>query len=144
MAAKLAGNEENIPFLKAYNLLYQGKYEEAEKLAKTELENIEEDHLMENSYYQFLTKLFYKKGDFEKGEFYERKSDSIEILMDREDLNQYNTEAEKKYQTLQKDSQIKTQTAQLQQRRLLNYLLAGIAFAALFIGILVYRNLRHR
>ena len=144
MAAKLAGNEENIPFLKGYNLLYQGKYEEAEKLAKTELENIEEDHLMENSYYQFLTKLFYKKGDFEKGEFYERKSDSIEILMDREDLNQYNTEAEKKYQTLQKDSQIKTQTAQLQQRRLLNYLLAGIAFAALFIGILVYRNLRHR
>lgn len=144
MGEKIASNEEGVPFLKAYNYFYQNRYNEAEAIANDQLKLIEDDHFMKNSYYELLVKMYYAKGDYVKGEMYERKSDSIENIISKEDLNSFEVDANKKYQTAKKDSQIKEQTAKLEQRRLLNYLFAATVLAILLIGFLIYRNLKHR
>lgn len=144
MGEKIASNEEGIPFLKAYNYFYHNQYSEAEHIANDQLNHLEDDHFMKNSYYELLIKMSYAKGDFSKGEMYERKSDSIENIISKEDLNRFEVDANKKYETAKKDSQIKEQMAKLEHRRLLNYLFAGTVLGILLIGFLIYRNLKHR
>ncbi len=144
MGKKIASNEEGIPFLKAYNHFYQNRYGDAERIAFDQLGSLEDDHFMKNSYYELLIKMSYAEGDFSKGEMYERKSDSIENIISNEDLNSFEVDVNKKYQTAKKDLQIKEQNAKLENRRLLNYIFAGTVFGILLFGFLMYRNLKHR
>lgn len=144
MGKKIASNEEGIPFLKAYNHFYQNRYNDAENIANDQLKELGDDHFMKNSYYELLVKMSYARGDFTEGERYERKSDSIENIISKEDLNSFEIDAGKKYQTAKKDLQIKEQKAKLENRRLLNYIFAGTVLGIVSIGFLVYRNLKHR
>jgi signal transduction histidine kinase len=54
------------------------------------------------------------------------------------------TELEKKYETEKKDKQIKLQQAQLQNRRILNYVLIGAGITLLVISLLSYRNYKQK
>lgn len=144
MGKKVASNEEGLPYLKAYNYFFSGQYANAEAIANEQLDVLGDDQFMKNSYYELLVKMNYTQGDFAKAEMYERKSDSIEVIITNEDLNRFEVDAGKKYQTAKKDAQIKAQTAKLEYRRLLNFILAGVALVVLLIGFLIYRNLRHR
>jgi two-component system, NarL family, sensor kinase len=64
-------------------------------------------------------------------------------LQKRNNLKQVN-ELEAKYQTQKKETMLIAQQAKIQQKNILNYVLAGSALLLILISVLTYRNYRHK
>lgn len=97
---------------------------------KDELKNI----------YTVLSYIAAKEGDFKTSLWAKQKYDSIQEALLNEQVIKSTTELEKKYQSEKKDKQIILQKAQLQKRRILNYVLIGSAAVLLILSLLAYRN----
>lgn len=133
-----------IPFLKSYNLLFQQKFNLAEEIALNNIGNKDNDLSLQSSYYILLSQISYVKKDFKKAQQYVAKSDSIQNIITKEDLNQFEINANKKYETQKKEAQIKLQESQIKQKNIFNYSLLISTVALLAILFLAYRNFDHR
>lgn len=140
----LKSDKNLIPFLKSYNLLYQQKFNLAEEIAINNVGNKDNDLDFQYSYYILLSQIGYVKKDFKKAQQYVAKSDSIQNIITREDLNQFEINANKKYETQKKEAQIKLQESKIKQKNIFNYSLLISTVALLLILILTYRNFSHR
>ena len=128
----------------AYNHILNKQYQtaEAELLAAEYISiNNKSDNTdaLENIYLS-LAKINYAQEDFQKGNFYDSKWDSLYRGAQRERLSEFALELEEKYGAEAKASQIKIQQVELRQKTNLNYVLASMAFLILVISLLLYRN----
>lgn len=133
-----------LPLLNGYSLLFDLNYSNAEKVALSGLPGAQKNEQLLIQLYDLLVKINYAKADFSRGEWYENKSDSIQEVLNKEDLAGYEIEFDKKYQSEKKDSQIKLQQASIKQKSTLNYILIGGAASLLLISLLGYRNYKHK
>ena len=96
---------------------------------KDELKNI----------YTILSYIEAKDGNFKTSVWAKQQSDSIQEALLNEQVIKNTTELGKKYESENKDNQIKLQQAELKNRRVLNYYLFGAAAGILFISLFLYR-----
>lgn len=103
-----------------------------------------EDPVQKRSYYEAMHRLMAATGRYKEAysyfETYHALNDSI---LNSERTKQF-SEREARYQSEKKDTQIRSQNASLQQKNKLNILFAGIMTALLVIGLLAYRNYKHK
>lgn len=111
----------------------------AENLA---LRNDMKSHLL--LIYPELAQINKKIKNYELAYGYLEKHYQLNDSISSNDLQKQLQDLDTKYQTVRKDSQIKQQETKLKNRRLLNYIFAGIVFISILVGFLVYRNLNHR
>ncbi|WP_234110531.1 sensor histidine kinase [Chryseobacterium sp. R2A-55] len=134
----------NLPYYEASNFLYQNKYEEAENTALKGISKVKDDHEIVQNLYNVISKINFAKRDYKKAQKYKLKSDSVQNIIDKENLSDFETELSKKYETQKKDSQIKLQESKIKNKNIFNYILLGSAFALLTILLLTYRNYSQR
>ncbi len=96
------------------------------------------------SIYTVLSYITARDGDFITSLWAKQKTDSIQESLLNEQVIKSTSELEKKYESEKKDTQLKLQKAQLQQKSILNYVLFGSAFTILLISLLAYRTYRQK
>lgn len=133
-----------LPVFKAYAALYGNKFSEAKDLALHSLTDIKDDHELTQRLYNVLIHVNYAKHDYAEARKFQYKSDSIQVILDNEDLSDFETELSKKYETEKKESLIQLQQTQIRQKNIINYLLIAGTIALLFLLLLFYRNYHHR
>src|SRR5690606_32251623 len=94
--------------------------------------------------YSTLSTIKAAQHDFKAASFYDQKWDDLSQSLQEQELSEYAMELETKYETEQKDNQLKWQEAKIKQKNILNYILFGSAGALLVISLLAYRNYRHK
>jgi two-component system NarL family sensor kinase len=94
--------------------------------------------------YKLLADISYASQDLKAAKEYNILTDQLQDSINNDNLQKVTAEYEKKYESRKKDSQIKEQQIILKNRRVLNYLLIGIALALLIIIGLAFRNHKHR
>ncbi len=99
--------------------------------------------VMVNSY-SVLSSIAARDADFPGYVTAKNKTDSIYEVVLNAEVVKSSADLEKKYETEKKDSQIKLQHAQLQQKNILNYILIGSAFIILLISLLTYRTYKQK
>ncbi|MEO5980055.1 MAG: sensor histidine kinase [Chryseolinea sp.] len=133
-----------------YNL---NELKTAEEFALRSLDIDEKNNLSKEkrSVYNLLSLIYFKKKEYEKAYQYsklyvaqnkllnEEEQKAIVLELDRKYLN---AEQEKKIVQLQDDKEI--QRLSLNQRSLINYVLIGSLVGLVTLGLLAYRNFRHR
>jgi len=132
-----------LPIFNANKYLYDNNYSEAEAIALKGLATTDDNELIQ-ILFNTLTNINYAKRDYAKAQYYQLKSDSIQVILNKEDLTDFEAELSKKYQTEKNENQIKLQQAKLRQKNILNFVLSGGAVALLIILLLFYRNYNHR
>jgi len=98
---------------------------------------------LKNSY-TILSYIAAKDGDYKTSLLAKNKADSIGEIFINESILRNSTEIEKKYESEKKDSQIKLQKAQLEQKNILNWVLIGSAITLFIFSFLVYRNYKQK
>lgn len=144
----------NAPFAKsdlsrlneyiAYDYLYSDKFDEAEKEANKGLELTKNDNERQQILFKLICLINFAKHNYAKGKEYQLKSDSIQVILDKEDLSDFEANLDKKYQTEKKENQIQLQQAQIKNKNILNYIAFGSVIGLLTILFLTYRNYSHR
>ncbi len=121
-------------------------YKTAEKYGDSANVLIKKNNFREQKLRQLLfqSKLAYAMQNPKKGNEYSKDYEAFRDSLLNENLQKITTDFEKKYESAQKDSQIKEQAAKLKNRSLLNYIFAAMVAAILLIAFLIYRNLKHR
>lgn len=147
--SKQFGSEEGMSHAYwGFGEIYLNKkdYKTAEKYGDSANVLIKKNNFREQRLRQLLfqSKLAYAMQNPEKGNEYSKDYEAFRDSLLNENLQKITTDFEKKYETAQKDSQIKEQAAKLKNRSLLNYIFAAMVSAILLIGFLIYRNLKHR
>lgn len=132
-----------LPIFNAEKYLYDNNYPKAEEIALKGLSETDDNELVQKIF-NTLTNINYAKQDYSKAQYFKLKSDSIQVILNKEDLTDFEAELSKKYQMEKKEAQIKLQQAEIRQKNILNYLLSGGAVALLIILLLFYRNYNHR
>ncbi|MBI5856998.1 MAG: sensor histidine kinase [Sphingobacteriales bacterium] len=130
----------------AYANLFNGNMEKARIDIQEALDIATKDTLrdeLKNSY-AVLSYIAARDGDYATSVRAKKKTDSIQEAILNEQVIKSTTELEKKYESEKKDQQIILQEAQLQKRRVLNYVLIGSAAVLLIISLLTYRNYRQK
>ena len=94
--------------------------------------------------YSVLSYIAAGEGDVKTSRWAKLKYDSIEQALLNEQVIKTTTELEKKYESEKKDKQIILQQAQLQKRKIMNYILIGSAAIIVIISLLIYRNYRQK
>lgn len=95
-------------------------------------------------YFDATRQLMFAEGRYKEAySFYENYIAANDSILNGERTRQFN-EREAKYQSEEKDNQIKLQQASLTQKNTINYVLASAALALLTIGMLIVRNYRHQ
>lgn len=94
--------------------------------------------------YQSYSKFYFLQNKFKAAEDYSYKYDSLTSAANLKELNFYIEDLEKKYETSEKENQIKLQQVQLRQKSNLIYFLAIGALGILSISFLIVRNSRNR
>lgn len=124
----------------------RNQYPLAEKYLSAARDHYEasEDPEEQQSYYEAMRELAYKTGNYKAaydyGEKYQAISDSIVQSARAKEF----AEREMRYETDKKETQIRLQQSQLEQHKLINYLLVGGLVALALILFLSYRNYRNR
>lgn len=118
----------------------------AKKYIKEALDIATKDSLKDElkNIYTVLSFIAARDGDFKTSLWAKQQYDSIQDALLNEQVIKSTTELEKKYESEKKDKQILLQKAQLQRRRVLNYVLIGSAATLLIISLLSYRNYRQK
>lgn len=91
-----------------------------------------------------LSSIAYAMQDEAKGFYYFNQYQSLNDSIVNETVTHASVEMEQKFETAQKEAQIKLQHSQLKQKTILNYLLIGGAIALFMIGLLYYRNYNNK
>lgn len=94
--------------------------------------------------YQSYSKFYFLQNNIKAAEDYSYKFDSLTSAANLKELNFYIEDLEKKYETGEKENQIKLQQVQLRQKSNLIYFLVMGAVGVLSISILIIRNSRNR
>jgi len=94
--------------------------------------------------YQSYSKFYFLQNNIKAAEDYSYKYDSLTSAANLKELNFYIEDLEKKYETSEKENQIKLQQVQLRQKSNLIYFLAIGALGILSISFLIVRNSRNR
>lgn len=94
--------------------------------------------------YPVLSSLYYALQDGSKGYYYFSQYESLSDSILNESITKNTIQAEKKFETERKETQIKLQEAQLRQKSNLIYFLMAGTIALLVISLLTYRNYKHR
>ena len=103
-----------------------------------------EDPSQKRSYYDVMHQLMAATGKYKEAyRYYETYHALNDTVLNSERTKQF-SEIEARYQSEKKDAQIKLQNVSLKQKKTLNVLLAGIVLALLIIGMLAYRNYKHK
>ncbi|MGC4039451.1 MAG: histidine kinase [Flavobacterium sp.] len=133
-----------LPIFNASKYLFENNYSKAEDIMLKGLSKVADDEELIQSFYNTLTNINYAKHDFTRAQKFQLKSDSIQVILNKQDLTDFEAELSKKYETEKKENQIKLQQAELKQKNTLNYFLIGGTVALLLILLLFYRNYNHR
>lgn len=126
----------------AQNLIVQGKYGAAKQLLLQALPVFEKENSKENqlSTYKLLTNIYHHTLQPDSADYYFEKYIALDGELVNTGVNRTTAELEKKYQTLQKDSEILRQKSELFRRNAALATLGGV----LLFGMGYYRNYRHR
>jgi two-component system NarL family sensor kinase len=94
-------------------------------------------------YFDVMRQLMFAEGRYKEAySFLANYVDANDSIMNGERTRQFN-EREARYQSEKKDDQIKLQQGSIDQKSIINYLLASAALDLLTIGMLIVRNYRH-
>jgi two-component system, NarL family, sensor kinase len=104
---------------------------------------------LDNKEYQmkaakWISDIYLAKNDLNNYDKYNNIADSLETIIDKDDLTEKIEEINTKYETEKKETQIKLQTAEIKQKTTNNYLLIGGLSTLAIISLLGYRNYRSR
>lgn len=103
-----------------------------------------EDPEEQREYFDVMQQLSYGKGDFKQAYDYLQKFQAVnDTILNGERTRQF-SEREARYQSEVKDAQIAANNASIKQKNLWNILLGGSLAALVVIGLLGYRNYRHK
>ena len=94
--------------------------------------------------YKLLADISYGNQDLTAANAYNSKYDQLNDSINNDNLAEISTQYEKLYDTQKKESQIKLQEAQLNQKATLNYFLIGGSVALLLISLLGYHNYKSK
>lgn len=103
-----------------------------------------EDNALLKDVYGMYSYLLLNKGDIEGFDTYRQKIDSLVALENKHLVTRNTRELEAKYETEKKDNQIQLQEANIRQKQLWNYSLAGLVIALSLIGFVSWRNYRNK
>lgn len=128
------------------NFLLQGKYSEAETAYLEGIHLSEKDSLVNvlASLYNNMSKLKFAMKDYKAGNEYDDKWARLDQVNRDQDLAEYESDLDTKYETARKENEIVLQQAQLRQKTLTNYVFAAGAAMLLVTLAAVYRNFRQR
>ena len=96
------------------------------------------------SMYENLTYVKYAQNDYNQAIKYKSLMLKLYDSSRTEKMSKYQTDLETKYQTKEKEAQIKIQQAQLEKRKTINYSLIGTLLAFLLIAFLTYKNYKQK
>lgn len=133
-----------LAFFNANKYLFENNYPKAEEIALDGLAKITDDKELMQVYLNLLVNINYAKRDYLKAQKYQSKSDSIQVILEKEDLTHFDAELTEKYQTVKREAQIKLQQAELRQKNILNFFLSCGAIVLIINFLLFYRNYNHR
>ena len=130
----------------AYANYFNGDNSTAKKNITEALDIATKDSLKDElkNIYTVLSFVAARDGDFKTSLWAKQKTDSIQDALLNEQVIRSTTELEKKYESEKKDKQIILQKAQLQKRRMLNYILISSAALLLIISLLFFRNYKQK
>lgn len=130
----------------AYYYLLKKDYTNCKLLADSALTlaNLYNIRDVKQKIYPVLSSLYYALQDGSKGYYYFSQYESLSDSILNESVTKNTIQAEKKFDTERKETQIKLQQSQLKQKSAINYLLMGGLAALLIIFLLGYRNYRSR
>jgi len=133
-----------LPIFRSYNQLYRNEFSKAEMTALKSIPELQDDDELSQRLFIALSQINYAKRDFPKARRFQLKADSIQMVLEKINLTDFEAELSKKYQTEKKEAQIKLQQSQIKQKTTLNYFLIAGALALLTILLLSYKNYNHR
>jgi len=82
----------------------------------------------------------YAEQDFAAAALWNKKLGAVDQSLKKQEMAEYAVDLEAKYETERKESKIKLQHSQLQQKSIINYISIGSAMALLIISLLFYRT----
>lgn len=135
---------KQMPIYTGYKELYENHFQQAENTAKQGITELKGDNELVKKIMDLLSEINFAKRDYDAAGKYRFLSDSVQVLLDQENLTNFEAELSKKYETEKKETQIKLQESKIKQKNILNYLLIGGTLALLTILGLSYRNHNHR
>lgn len=126
--------------------ILQKKYKDAEKYLLSGIEEAKAINYygMLDEGYKYLSDVYAVTDRYKEAYEYFQKYKEVNDSVVNMDSRKYGKELEKKYESAKKDKQIILQQSQLQERRILNYVLIGSAAILLIISLLSYRNYRQK
>ncbi len=132
LMGRLSIGEKNFTAAKDYLKLSNTYYEASE------------DPEEQREYYDVMQQLNMGLGNYREAYAYLEKFHAVnDTILNGERTRQF-SEREARYQSEAKDAQIKLSKAELKEKSTLNFLLGGSLAALLIIGLLAYRNYRHK
>jgi two-component system, NarL family, sensor kinase len=130
----------------AYAQFHNGNNTEAKKNIYEALAIAQQDSMKDvlKNTYMILSYIAAREGDFKTSIFARQKTDSLWDASLNDEVLRNSTDLEKKYETEKKDNQIKLQQAEIQKKKIFNYLLFGGVVTLLIISLLSYRTYRQK
>ncbi len=127
-------------------LFFNKKFEEAEVYFTDALKLSDQlqDNALLKDVYGMYSYLLLKKGNVQAFDVYRQKIDSLVALENKDLITRTTKELETQYETEKKDNQIKLQSANIRQKKLWNYVLAGTIAALAIISFIAFRNYRNK
>ncbi|RYY59124.1 MAG: hypothetical protein EOO05_14245 [Chitinophagaceae bacterium] len=128
------------------NFIFQGRFEDAEKVFDEGIRMSEKDSLINSllDLYNNMSKLQFAMHNYKKGNEYEDKWSNLDQSVRAQDLAEYESDLNTRYETSKKEDQIVVQQVQLRQKTLTNYYLAGGGVLLIVSLLLLYRVFRQR
>ncbi len=128
------------------NFIFQNKMAEAETEYKTGIEIAEKDSNVNAMYelYNNLSKLEFAMHNYAEGNRWEDKWSKLDEATRKEELAEYESDLETKYETEKKENEITLKSAQIRQQVTINYFLIAAAVLLLIILLLSYLTYRNR
>lgn len=132
--------------INAYNHLYKKNFKLAEEEIIKGLQIAEADSISDPllDLYQLYSSLKYAEHDFEKGQYYRRKYDSVDQSLFEEELSYLSMDLETKYETTKKENEIKQQDLLLKKRNIINVVLICSIIILMLLSFLLYRYFKQR
>jgi signal transduction histidine kinase len=133
-----------------YNLAYANFLNDDNKAAKKNIDEAlaissknELSDELKNSY-MVLSYVAARGGEYKTVVWARQRTDSIQNAFVNETILKSTTELEKKYESEKKDTQLKLQSAQLQKKDIVNYILIAGALIIVVTSLLAYRNFKQK
>jgi len=132
--------------INGYNFLFQNQFQQADQEFDEGiiLATDDEDPYHLSDFYLLKTKLNYAQQNYAKAEWYNQKYDSVQQLINKDELSEYALDLEKKYETQKKEQKILLQSDQLRSRRILITVLMLSIVGLLLTAFVYYRYYKQK